>query len=252
MVNLAAITADAKRECLTPQAIFDVNVGGALAAISAAADEGVSRVVHISSGAVYGFTGRTPGPLDEARSPLAPEGLYGISKRSAEDASRRLSRLRQVPLVIGRLGTCFGPWEADSGYRDTLSAPGQILTVARQNGTAVLPRDSHRDWLYVRDAARAIASLLAQSSWRRSLYNLAAGYEWRLSQWCERLALRYPDFSWHIAKSGESSNIDLFSNYDRASMSIQRLKEDFGFSPIYDLETAEHDFHEWLAINSTL
>ena len=36
VVSLAAITADAQRERLAPQAIFEVNVGGVLAAISAA------------------------------------------------------------------------------------------------------------------------------------------------------------------------------------------------------------------------
>ncbi|MBD1597146.1 NAD-dependent epimerase/dehydratase family protein [Pseudomonas typographi] len=247
VVTLAAITADARRERLTPQAIFDVNVGGVLAAIGTAADCGVSRLLHISSGSVYGATGREPAMLDEANSPLAPEGLYGMSKRAAEEAALRLASLCGLALAIGRLGTCFGPWEADSGLRDTLSAPLQLLEAARRGGTAVLPGDSQRDWLYVRDAAQAIACLLEHEHWNFPIYNLAAGFEWRLGQWCERLEARHPGFRWRLAAPGEAASIDMYADYDRASMNIQRLRDDTGFVPRFDLAAADHDFHHWLA-----
>lgn len=252
VVSLAAITADAQRERLAPQAIFEVNVGGVLAAISAAADCGVSKLVHISSGSVYGATGREPAMLDESTSALAPEGLYGMSKRAAEEAARRLAQLRGLALVIGRLGTCFGPWEADSGLRDTLSAPLQLLHAARRSEAAVLPRDSRRDWLYVRDAAQAIACLLAQASYRYPIYNLAAGFEWRLGQWCELLQARNPNFQWRLAEPGEAASIDLYADYDRASMNIQRLRDDTGFVPRFGLVAADQDFHHWLACTAGL
>jgi UDP-glucuronate 4-epimerase len=223
VVTLAAITADVKRERLAPQAIFEVNVGGVLAAIGASAECGVSRLVHISSGSVYGATGRHAPLLDEACSALAPEGLYG------------------------RLGTCFGPWEADSGLRDTLSAPLQLLLVARRGGTAILARDSLRDWLYVRDAAQAVACLLDHPRHRFALYNLAAGFQWPLSQWCARLASRFPDFHWRLAAPGETPNIELYADYDRASMAVDRLRDDCGFVPRFDIDAADHDFHLWLA-----
>jgi UDP-glucuronate 4-epimerase len=247
VVTLAAITADAERERLAPQAIFEVNVGGVLAAIDASAQCGVSRLVHISSGSVYGATGRHAPLLDEARSPLAPEGLYGQSKRSAEDAALRLADLHGLPLVIGRLGTCFGPWEADSGLRDTLSAPLQLLQIARRGGTAILARDSLRDWLYVRDAAQAVARLLDQPRHRFALYNLAAGFQWPLSQWCARLASRFAGFHWRLAAPGETPNIELYADYDRASMAVDRLRDDCGFVPRFDIEAADLDFHRWLA-----
>jgi UDP-glucuronate 4-epimerase len=247
VVTLAAITAGAQRECLAPQAIFDVNVGGVLAAIGAAADYGVARLVHISSGSVYGATGRGANVLNEQDSALAPEGLYGISKRAAEEAAHRLAELRGLPLVIGRLGTCFGPWEADSGVRDTLSAPLQLLAAARRGDTAILPRDSRRDWLYVRDAAQAIACLLGQAPAEGNVYNLAAGFEWRLGQWCERLQARYATFTWRLAEPGEAATIHLYADYDRASLDIRRLCEATGFVPRFDLAAADHDFHYWLA-----
>lgn len=112
LVALAAITADAQRERTAPQSIFDVNVGGVSSAVSAAAACGVKRVVLGSSGSVYGASGMAPAPLDEVLTPLQPEGLYGISKMAAELAAVRLAELHGIDLVVGRLGTCFGPWEA--------------------------------------------------------------------------------------------------------------------------------------------
>ncbi|CAB3806593.1 NAD-dependent epimerase/dehydratase family protein [Paraburkholderia fynbosensis] len=245
LVTLAAITADAPRERQMPQSIFEVNVGGVLAAITAAADAGVERILHGSSGSAYGSSGRAPHPLLEDVTLLLPEGLYGISKRAAEDAAMRLCALHGVPLVIGRLGTCFGPWEADSGVRDTLSAPLQVLSKARCGETAVLPRAGRRDWLYVRDAVAALIALLEAPRWSHSIYNLAAGFEWSVADWCERLAQRYPAFAWRVAKQDEAPNIEYFADYDRASMDNARLIADTGFAPRFDLTEAEADFHHW-------
>ncbi|HEY0296631.1 MAG TPA: NAD(P)-dependent oxidoreductase [Bordetella sp.] len=245
VVLMAAITANARRERAMPRQIFDVNVGGVLAGLAAAAQCGVQRVLYASSGAVYGASGRDA-VRDEASSALLPEGLYGMSKRAAEEAARRYSNLAGLPLVIGRLGTCFGPWEADSGMRDTLSPPLQVARLAWQGREVVLPRDSRRDWLYVRDAASAIVGLL-HADWRHEVYNLAAGHEWNMSQWCDRLAAKQPGFAWRYASQGDPANVDYWSDYDRGSMRISRLLADTSFVPAYDLAAAFDDFQSWIA-----
>ncbi|WP_312233233.1 NAD-dependent epimerase/dehydratase family protein [Stutzerimonas nitrititolerans] len=251
VVTLAAITANEARERHAAQTIFDVNVGGVLAVINAAADTGVERVLHASSGSVYGRSGRSPAALREEDTPLLPEGLYGMSKRAAEEAAMRLGAIRGLPLVVGRLGTCFGPWEADTGVRDTLSPPLQVLVRARDGETAILPRAGRRDWLYVRDVAEAMATLLDQPSWAYTIYNLAAGFEWSLADWCACIAPRYPDFSWRLAESGERPNIDYFADYERASMAIQRLLGDSTFRPRFGLTEAIADYHQWIREHGT-
>lgn len=246
LVTLAAITAGASRERSTPQAIFEVNVGGVLASLAAAADCGVRRVLHASSGSVYGASGNGRESLHEERTPLRPEGLYGISKQAAEAAALRFAALAGLDLVVGRLGTCFGPWEADSGVRDTPSAPLQVLRLAQRGEPAVLPRAGKRDWLYARDAAAAIAALLDQPHRGHSTYNLVAGFVWSVADWCEEVGRRHPGFRWRLAGPGETPNVDYYAPYDRASMDAARLKADTGFAPRYDLAAAADDFHEWL------
>jgi UDP-glucuronate 4-epimerase len=261
MVLLAAITADAARERAAPRTIFEVNVGGVLAALEAAASAGIGRVVLGSSGSVYGAAGYAATPLDEIDTPLRPEGLYGISKQTAEAAAARLAALHGIDLRIGRLGTCFGPWEAATGARDTPSAPWQVLHHARHGRAVRLPRDSRRDWLYVRDAAAALAALLDAPALPAPVHHLAAGFEWPLSAWCERVAAWHPGFAWRIAADDDdvvdtadadgAARIDCYAPQDRAPMSIRRLRADTGFVPRFDLPAAAADFHAWLQATAT-
>lgn len=247
MVTLAAITADARRERASPTSIFDVNVNGAIHAIAAGAECGVSRFLHVSSGSVYGASGDGSALLHETRTPLRPEGLYGISKQAAEAAALRLASLHGLDLTVGRLGTCFGPWEADTGVRDTLSAPLQVLERARHGTPAILPRPGRRDWLYVRDAAAALDALLSAQALSQPIYNVAAGFEWSVADWCRQVAHWHPQFSWAMAADPADANVSYYAPYDRASMCIDALCRDTGFTPRFDLQDAAEDFRAWNA-----
>lgn len=248
LVMLAAVTAAAERERRAPEDIFAINLVAVTTALRLAAAQGVQRVLLASSGSAYGASGRLPGLLHETGTPLQPEGLYGISKVAAEAAARRLSGLLGVDLRIGRLGTCFGPWERDTGVRDTPSAPLQALRLLRAGQPVRLPRALRRDWLYVRDAAAAIAALLDAEAPTQPIYNLAAGFEWSVADWCAWLCMQ-PGFEgadWAIAGEGEAANVDPYADYDRASMDITALRRDTRFAPRYDLARAGADFLDWL------
>lgn len=245
LVSLAAITAGQARERTAPASIAQVNIAGAWNAVAVAAACGVKRTVHASSGSVYGHSGRQAGLLDEATTPLAPEALYGISKVAAETGALRLAELHGIDLVVARLGTCFGPWEGETGVRDTLSAPLQIWRCAERGQTAVLPRDSTRDWLYVRDNAAGLACVLNAPHLAHRHYNIAAGFTWSLSGWCDALVTAFPGFAWRLAAEGEPANIALYAPYDRASMCFERLAQDTGFVPRHGLQAALADFLAW-------
>ena len=246
LVTLAAITADAVREKAAPAAIAAVNIGGTWNAIAAAALCGVQRVVHGSSGSVYGASGAGPAPLHETLTPQRPEGLYGISKQAAEAGALRLAALHGLDLTVGRIGTCFGPYEGGSDVRDTPSALLQVLRRAESGGAVRLPRAGRRDWLYVRDAAAALAALLDSPRPPRPVYNLAAGFEWSVADWCGRIGdAAFPGLDWRIAAPGEPSDIHYYADYDRASMDITALRADTGFTPRFDLPAAADDFLAW-------
>jgi UDP-glucuronate 4-epimerase len=135
--------------------------------------------------------------------------------------------------------------EHDTGFRDTLSAPLQLLALAESGQTAVLPRDSERDWLYIRDAAAGIVSLMKTRHLPNRIYNVAAGFEFKLSSWCRMLQARFPGFDWRIDSSQDVCNVNLYGDQDRATMDIERLRTDTEFLPQYDIENAFNDFISW-------
>jgi UDP-glucuronate 4-epimerase len=245
VLNLAAVTAGTSREIGDPVGIVRVNVGGAAAAVEAAAACGIRRVVHLSSGSVYGTSGRDVGVLTED-TPLRPEQLYGITKQASEAVALRLADLHRLDLSVGRLGTCFGRWEYATGARDTPSAPYQIVQAARAGRPAILPRSHPRDWLYARDAAAAVVELLYARSRRHRVYNLAAGFMWSMADICARLQQVWSGFEWRFAQQSEAANIDYYAPYDRAPMANERLRGDTAFVPRYDLTEALADYLQWL------
>lgn len=72
-----------------PLAYWDVNVGGTMALAEIMGEAGVARLVFSSSATVYGQPDALP--VDE-RAPLRPQGVYGRTKRAAEDFLRDLAR----------------------------------------------------------------------------------------------------------------------------------------------------------------
>ncbi len=245
VLALAAVTAGTARELADPSSVVRVNVGGAATTIEAAAACGIRRVVHLSSGSVYGASGRDVDLLTED-TPLRPEQLYGITKQAGEAVALRLAELHRLDLSVGRLGICFGRWEYATGARDTPSAPYQVVQAARSGGPAIVPRSHVRDWLYARDAAAAVIELLYARNRRHQVYNLAAGFMWSIADFCGRLQQVCPGFEWRFAQQGEQANIDYYAPYDRSAMANDRLRSDTGFVPRYDLSEALSDYLQWL------
>ena len=245
VLHLVAVTAGTSREIADPVGVVRVNIGGVAATLEAVAACGIRRVLHLSSGSVYGASGREVGSLTED-TPLRPEQLYGITKQAGEAVALRLADLHRLDLSIGRLGTCFGRWEYATGARDTPSAPYQIVQAARSGIPAILPRSHLRDWLYARDAAAAVLELLYARSRRHQVYNLAAGFMWSIADFCARLQQICPGFEWRFAQQGEPANIDYYAPYDRSAMAIERLRGDTAFLPRYNLDVALADYLQWL------
>jgi UDP-glucose 4-epimerase len=74
---------------LRPLTYYDVNVGGAFALAEVMGEAGVANFVFSSSASVYGQPERLPVAED---APLAPQNVYGRTKRVVEDFLRDLAR----------------------------------------------------------------------------------------------------------------------------------------------------------------
>ncbi|MGE0723144.1 MAG: SDR family NAD(P)-dependent oxidoreductase, partial [Alphaproteobacteria bacterium] len=160
LVHGAAITSGPAREAASPAEIMEINLVGTLRAIEAMRSAGLERAVVLSSASAYGAAAYAGDRLDEEATVCRPETLYAVSKFAAERAARRVADLAGLDLRVVRLTAVFGPWERDTGVRDTLSPPFQATRLALRGEPAILARPGRRDWIYSRDVAAAVLAVL--------------------------------------------------------------------------------------------
>jgi UDP-glucose 4-epimerase len=248
VVQAAAVTPDALREERQPATVLGVNLMGWTNLLAATHEAGdVRRVINLSSGSAYGDAAfDAPGPLDEARTAPDPVTLYAISKYASERIGRRLGALWHLDVRSLRLSSVFGPWERDTGVRDTLSPPMQATVAALRGEPAVLARPGERDWIYARDVAGAVLTLLDAPYPAHDLYNVGPGASWSVLDWCARLAEWRPGFVYRIAGEDEPPTVSLHGQRDRRPLAIGRLTGDLRYLPRYELDAAFDDFRAWL------
>ncbi len=132
------------------------------------------RTVLVSSAHVYAPSER-PHREDD---PLRPRGDYGLSKLLCEDWARARAS-EELPIAIVRPFNQVGP-----GMPKGLLVP-DLLARLREGGRRLemRGRDATRDFLDVRDGARALVSLL-EAEWRPGeAFNLCSGRALRVSEW---------------------------------------------------------------------
>jgi len=245
----AAVTAGPAREAADPGLVLDVNLKGVVATLEAARDAGtVRRVVLPSSAAVYGESAYAFPVLDEAATPPVPISLYGVTKYAVERGGLRLAALWGLDAVAARIGATFGPWERDTGLRDTLSLHLGLAGAALRGEEAVIPPAPlpSYDWIYARDLAEGLLALLDAKEPPHKVVNLASGIDWapHYEACLGALARAFPGFRWRHARPGEAPNIRWNESRPRGVMAVSRAA-DFGWRPRHTPEAAAEAHARW-------
>ena len=244
VVHGAAITAGLEREKRDATTIAMVNTVGTIELLEAALACGIVRVVQLGTGSVFGRPAPGVEMIDEGDTP-DPVTLYGITKHAAEGIARRYRATRNLDVVVGRLGVVFGRWEYDTGVRDTLSIPFQLLKIASDHKVARFLPSIPDDWIYASDVAAAVVSLLDKPSLPDDVYQLATGHRWLVSSWCARLQTAFPGFTYEVTNDTDAVTIGAAAPSPRAPFSIKRLQRSTGFVARYDEAKAFDDYIEW-------
>jgi UDP-glucose 4-epimerase len=158
--------------------VIEVNLMGTVNLLERARRQpGLTRFINVSSGAVY----RNHGP-DGADEPLPedghvmPQGLYGISKFSAELVVNRYAELFGLSAASVRLPSVFGPMDRVTATRNHPHVPNKVAHLAlASRPIRVNTLDGVGDYLHSGDAAEAIALLLRAPRLRHRVYNVGSG-----------------------------------------------------------------------------
>ncbi len=175
-IHLAAIAAIGVAGS-DPGLAWRVNLHGTLALAGALVRHAPgAALVHVSSGDAYGHSFATGVAIDEG-APLAPMNVYGATKAAADLALGALAG-RSLHVVRLRPFNQAGPGQADAFALPAFAR--QVAEIARGSRPPVLRvgnLDPERDFLDVRDVARAYALTLARVHElpNGSILNLASG-----------------------------------------------------------------------------
>jgi UDP-glucose 4-epimerase len=198
------------------------------------------KYVHISSAAVYGNPVTLPVAESAVVSPLSP---YGWHKAISEQICLEYSRNFQVPLVVVRPFSVYGP-----GLRKQLFWElNQKVLKAGDGGTIELwgTGQESRDFIYISDFAESIKRIVQASDFGGQVYNLATGKEVTVN----KVAALF------VQALGRRVEIR-FNNQSRAGdpknwrADVAKVKA-LGFNAVVDIEEGIRKTAAWLSSHTT-
>ncbi|WP_448046360.1 dTDP-glucose 4,6-dehydratase [Bradyrhizobium liaoningense] len=114
------------------------------------------RFVHVSTDEVYGSLG-AEGAFTET-TPYEPSSPYSASKAGSDHLAKAWHRTYGLPVIVSNCSNNYGPYQ----FPEKL-IPLMILNALEGKALPVYGNGLNvRDWLYVADHARALATILAK------------------------------------------------------------------------------------------
>ncbi len=178
IVHLAA-QVSVVRSLANPLDDLRVNGGGMIQVLEYARCQGVDKVVLSSSAAVYGDVADLPVREQTECRPVSP---YGINKRASELYLHYYATVHGVPYTALRFFNVYGPrQDPTSPYSGVISifadraAAGELITIYGDG-------EQTRDFIYVGDVARAVATVCLSDEGSGMIANLGTGQQTSINE----------------------------------------------------------------------
>ena len=155
VIHFAAVSIN--KSVADPDESIDINMVGNQNVFSAAADEGVRRLVFASTASVYGEPERLPMHEDDRLNPLTP---YCISKRAGEDLLGFYQRTRGLSWIALRFFNVYGPGQKTTAYYTSVINHFVNRLKAGQAPVIDGRGEQSMDFIHVHDIARATVAAL--------------------------------------------------------------------------------------------
>lgn len=222
---------------------MDVNVTGTINLLEGACRAGIRRVLFISSEAVYqGMSQSTPFK-EEERLFITSDRFVPGTKKAGEILCLMYCNEYGMEAASIRLTRLYGPL-----YKGIRNLPGHMVEKATKGLPIDLghydPTEDH-DFIYAKDAARALVVLLKAPALRHRIYNLGFGRLTCIGEFADALKRLLPDAEIHLG-DGPGPLTSTKTPMDiNACVDISRLREETGFTPEYDPYRGVEHYIEW-------
>jgi UDP-glucose 4-epimerase len=215
-----------------PVAGFRVNFGSTQTLLDASVATGVNRFVMLSSISVFGRDAVEPVPDGAVKN---PETVYGQTKLAGEHLLRWYAAKRGLDTRALRFTWVFGP-----GRTTGITALYSSLlldAVARGEPLHVSNPDERGDWLYVKDAVKALMALYHAPDPGRRIYTVAGGVH-AIRDVLAIARSHFPDSPVTLAEGGGSRSPYPVAYDDGPA------RRDLGWTPDYTIEQAVREHLE--------
>lgn len=167
-----------------PSRDVQTNVRGTLSILEASRKCGVRRVVHASTGSVYGEAISLPQDEDH---PLKPVSLYGIDKLAGESIALLWGRDYGIEVSVLRYFHVYGPRQSSGNYGGVIAIFARALLEGR-TPTIFGDGSQQRSFTYVGDVVRANLLVAIKKDAVGRVFNCASGLRITILELFEQMA----------------------------------------------------------------
>lgn len=219
----------------------EVNGTGSLHVCQAALENGIERLVYVSSAEVYG-TGLYF-PIDENH-PFLPTNVYGAAKAAGELYARSYWKTYGLPMVIVRLFNTYGPREHCEGRRAEVIPRFVMRTLAGEPPVIFGTGQQTRDFTYVDDIVRGIMMAAECDEAVGDSINLARGQDVSVATICELILRKLDRLDLEPVYLEEGRPADI----DRMQADVSKAQKLLGFSAGIGIEEGLDRYIEWVQL----
>ena len=176
--------ASKKNICLKdPRRDLEVNAKGTFNILELSREFGVKKVVHASTGSVYGEAIYYP---QDEKHPLSPTSFYGVSKLAGEKYAMVISKMYGLDVTILRYFHVYGPRQDYSEFGGVVSI---FFRQVLNGGPIHIFGDGtqQRSFTYVKDVVRINLLAACSDKMAGEVYNCASGIRITIRELAEKV-----------------------------------------------------------------
>jgi len=245
VIHGAAITMDLSEK--NPIEAVRVNDVGTAIVFDAAVQQGVDRVVFVSSGSIYDqWRGQQQGRITINEDyPIRPVHISRITKVCAEEIGRYYSRRYGIEFVSIRSSTMYGPGKLH--HHGSVAIHSLLIENAAKGISSDVPQGGEQedDIVYASDIAQGIVSACFAKQLRHDAYNIASGEPITLRQFADAVLTVIPEAKIRIGPGKDYLGTGLVTN---RVFDISRAREDLDYTPKFKPVAAVKNYREMLRL----
>ncbi|HPL95323.1 MAG TPA: SDR family NAD(P)-dependent oxidoreductase [bacterium] len=176
--------ASKKTVCLNdPRRDLEINAKGTFNILELARDFGVKKVVHASTGSVYGEAISYP---QNEHHPVHPTSYYGVSKLAGEKYAMAFAKLYNLDVTVLRYFHVYGPRQE---YADAGGVVPIFIRRILQNQPILIFGDGtqQRSFTYVKDVVAANILVATLPETKNQVYNCASGIKVTIQELADKI-----------------------------------------------------------------